>query len=47
MEALFVSCIAIHGRVFFEQFGPDNILSWMAVLESMIGLVIEGCSLPC
>jgi uncharacterized protein YjbI with pentapeptide repeats len=42
VESLLVSFTAIHGRVFFEQFGLDNILSWVAGLESVIGLVIEG-----
>jgi hypothetical protein len=33
---------AIHGRVFFVQFGLDTLQSWLATAESVIGVVIEG-----
>lgn len=40
-NALLVSMTAIHGRVFFEQFGfsPQG---WLAAIESVVGIVIEG-----
>jgi uncharacterized protein YjbI with pentapeptide repeats len=41
-QALLVSITAIHGRVFFEQFGLDNPLAWVAAVESVVGIVIEG-----
>ncbi len=41
-QALLVSLTAIHGRVFFEQFGLNSVLSWVAATESVVGLVIEG-----
>jgi hypothetical protein len=41
-QALLVSLTAIHGRVFFEQFGLNSILSWVAAVESVCGIVIEG-----
>jgi len=41
-QALLVSFTAIHGRVFFEQFGLNSVLSWVAATESVVGLVIEG-----
>jgi hypothetical protein len=36
-----VSLTAIHGRVFFEQFG-FSLKSWIAAVESVVGIVIEG-----
>jgi uncharacterized protein YjbI with pentapeptide repeats len=41
-QAVLVSFTAIHGRVFFEQFGLNSVLSWVAATESVVGLVIEG-----
>ena len=41
-EALLVSLTAIHGRVFFTQFGLDNMQAWVAAGESVAGIVIEG-----
>lgn len=41
-ESLLVSLTAIHGRVFFTQFGLDNLQSWIAAVESVVGIVIEG-----
>jgi hypothetical protein len=37
-----ISLNAIHGRVFFVQFGLDSLQSWLATAESVIGIVIEG-----
>ena len=41
-NALQISLNAIHGRVFFAQFGLDTLQSWLAAAESVIGIVIEG-----
>jgi Pentapeptide repeats (8 copies) len=41
-DALQISLNAIHGRVFFVQFGLDTLQSWLATAESVIGIVIEG-----
>jgi hypothetical protein len=41
-DAFQISLNAIHGRVFFVQFGLDTFQSWLATLESIIGIVIEG-----
>jgi hypothetical protein len=41
-NALQVSLTAIHGRVFFEQFGIGSALAWVAAVESVVGIVIEG-----
>ena len=41
-NALRISLNAIHGRVFFIQFGLDTLQSWLATAESVIGIVIEG-----
>jgi hypothetical protein len=41
-DALQISLNAIHGRVFFVQFGLDTLQSWLATIESVIGIVIEG-----
>jgi uncharacterized protein YjbI with pentapeptide repeats len=41
-EALLVSLTAIHGRVFFTQFGLDSLQAWVAAVESVTGIVIEG-----
>jgi hypothetical protein len=37
-----ISLNAIHGRVFFAQFGLDTAQSWVATAESVVGIVIEG-----
>jgi uncharacterized protein YjbI with pentapeptide repeats len=41
-NAFQVSLTAIHGRVFFEQFGIGSALAWVAAVESVAGIVIEG-----
>ena len=40
-NALLVSLTAIHGRTFFEQFA-FTAQGWVAAIESIIGIVIEG-----
>jgi hypothetical protein len=41
-NAFQVSLTAIHGRVFLEQFGLGSALAWVAAVESVVGIVIEG-----
>lgn len=41
-ESLLVSFTAIHGRVFIGQFGLDSPLSWIAGIEAVFGVVVEG-----
>jgi hypothetical protein len=41
-HALLISFTAIHGRVFLGQFGLDSPLSWIAGIEAVTGIVIEG-----
>jgi hypothetical protein len=41
LNAFLVSLTAIHGRVFFEQFN-FTIQAWVAAIESIVGIVIEG-----
>ena len=41
-DAFQVSLTAIHGRTFFEQFGIGSTLAWIAAIESVCGIVIEG-----
>jgi uncharacterized protein YjbI with pentapeptide repeats len=41
-DALQISLNAIHGRVFFAQFHLDTLQSWLATMESIVGIVIEG-----
>ncbi len=41
VNALLVSLTAIHGRTFFEQFA-FTAQGWVAAIESIIGIVIEG-----
>jgi hypothetical protein len=41
-DSLQISLNAIHGRVFFVQFGLDTAQSWIATIESVVGIVIEG-----
>lgn len=40
-NALLVSLTAIHGRTFFEQFA-FTLQGWIAAIESIVGIVIEG-----
>lgn len=42
LDALEISLNAIHGRVFFAQFGLDTVQSWLATAESIVGIVIES-----
>jgi hypothetical protein len=42
LDAYQISLNAIHGRVFFAQFGLDTFQSWLATFESVTGIVIEG-----
>jgi uncharacterized protein YjbI with pentapeptide repeats len=42
LDAVQISLNAIHGRVFFAQFHLDTLQSWLATIESVIGIVIEG-----
>jgi hypothetical protein len=42
LDAFQISLNAIHGRVFFAQFGLDTAQSWLATAESIVGIVIEG-----
>jgi hypothetical protein len=42
LDSLQVSLNAIHGRVFFTSLGLDTVQSWLATIESVIGIVIEG-----
>jgi uncharacterized protein YjbI with pentapeptide repeats len=41
-QSLLVSLTAIHGRVFFETFGLNSSESWIAAIESVVGIIIEG-----
>lgn len=41
-DAFQVSLTALHGRTFFEQFGIGSTLEWVAAVESVCGIVIEG-----
>jgi hypothetical protein len=41
-DALLVSFTAIHGRVFLGQFGLHTALSWIAGVEAVAGIVVEG-----
>jgi hypothetical protein len=42
LDALQISLNAIHGRVFFVQFNLDTLQSWVATVESIVGIVVEG-----
>lgn len=42
LASLQISLNAIHGRVFFAQFALDTLQSWIATVESLVGIVIEG-----
>ena len=42
LDALQLSLNAIHGRVFFTQLGLDTVQSWLATVESILGIIIEG-----
>jgi len=41
-DSLLVSLSAIHGRTISEQLGAWTPVAWVAALESVIGIVIEG-----
>lgn len=41
-DAFLVSLTAIHGRVFLEQLGQYSAQAWVAAIESVVGIVIEG-----
>jgi Pentapeptide repeats (8 copies) len=41
-DAFLVSLTAIHGRVFLEQLGQYSVQAWVAAVESVVGIVIEG-----
>ena len=41
-DAILVSFTAVHGRVFLGQFGLHSVLSWIAGIEAVTGIVIEG-----
>jgi uncharacterized protein YjbI with pentapeptide repeats len=41
-EATQISLNAIHGRVFFAQIALDSVQAWIATVESVVGIVIEG-----
>jgi hypothetical protein len=41
-QAAQISLNAVHGRVFFAQFGLDTVQSWIATAESIVGIIIEG-----
>lgn len=41
-DAILVSFTAVHGRVFLGQFGLHSALSWIAGIEAVVGIVIEG-----
>ena len=41
-DSLLVSLSAIHGRTFFEQVGAWSPDAWVAAIESVFGIVIEG-----
>jgi hypothetical protein len=34
--------ITTHGRIFSTQLGMDTFQSWLATIESILGIVIEG-----
>jgi hypothetical protein len=42
LQALLVSITAFHGRVFSEPFGTSSPQAWVAAVEAVTGLVIEG-----
>jgi uncharacterized protein YjbI with pentapeptide repeats len=41
-EALLTSITAFHGRVFADQFAAGSPQAWVAALEAVCGLVVEG-----
>src|SRR5262249_3779072 len=41
-DSFLVSLSAIHGRTTFEQLGPWSFPAWVASVESVVGIVIEG-----
>jgi uncharacterized protein YjbI with pentapeptide repeats len=41
-EAVLISFTGMHGRVFVGNFGLDSVLSWIAGVEALAGIVFEG-----
>ena len=41
-DSFLVSLSAIHGRTTFEQLGAWSLTAWLAAVESVVGIVIEG-----
>lgn len=41
-DSFLVSLSAIHGRAVFEQLGAWTPAAWVAAIESVVGIVIEG-----
>ncbi|MGZ3681663.1 MAG: pentapeptide repeat-containing protein, partial [Ktedonobacterales bacterium] len=41
-QALLVSVTAFHGRVFSEQFSITTPQAWVAAIEAVLGLLVEG-----
>jgi uncharacterized protein YjbI with pentapeptide repeats len=41
-DAFLVSLTAIHGRVFLEPLGQHSLQAWVAAVESVVGIVLEG-----
>lgn len=41
-DSFLVSLSAIHGRTTFEQLGAWSPAAWVAAIESVVGIVIEG-----
>jgi hypothetical protein len=41
-DSVLVSLSAIHGRTTFEQLGAWSPAAWVAAIESVVGIVIEG-----
>ena len=41
-DSLLVSLTALHGRTFQEQLGAFTLASWIAAVESICGIVVEG-----
>jgi uncharacterized protein YjbI with pentapeptide repeats len=41
-DSFLVSLSAIHGRTMFEQLGAWSPAAWVAAIESVVGIVIEG-----
>lgn len=41
-DSFLISLSAIHGRTTFEQLGAWSFAAWIAAVESVVGIVIEG-----